>query len=127
MVRHAHAGRRAETGDTAPVGDAAALGHIVIHEIDGAGIEQPARALRRDLALARGDRHANGAAHARHQGRVVVPVARLLEPRDIEMLDQPGEANRIRRAPAAIGIHAQHEIGARGPARDGHSSGVVFR
>src|SRR5256885_11314531 len=41
---------------------------------------------------------------AGHLRGVVVPMARLLEPADIERLDEPGELNGLVGRPASIGI-----------------------
>src|SRR5213594_3996163 len=100
VVRHLDARRRAERGGAPPLADTAALGGVEVDEVDGAGVEHPAHAVAGDLALARRDRDARGVAHARHQGDVVVPVTRLLEPADVERLDQTGEADGVLRRPA---------------------------
>src|SRR5205085_12659560 len=97
-------------------GDAPALRGVVVHEIDRAGVEQSANRVARDLALTRRDRNARRAPHARHQRDVVVPVTRLLEPADVERLDEMREADRVLYAPAAIGIDGEDEVGARGAA-----------
>ena len=86
---------RAERGGAPPVGDAAALGGVVVDEIDRARVEQPAHAVAGDLALAGGDRDARRPRTRAIMRGVVVPVAGLLEPADVERLDEPREADRV--------------------------------
>src|SRR5262249_9232961 len=93
VVSHVHAGRGAQRGGAAPLRDSAAFGGVDVDEVDGACVEQPPHAVARDLALPRGDRDARPLTHARHQGGVVVPVAGLLEPSDVERLDEPRETD----------------------------------
>src|SRR6266542_546675 len=113
VMREIDAGGRAEGRRATPFGDAAALGGVDVDEVDGAGVEEPAHAVARDLALAGGDRDARALAHARHQRGVVVPVTGLLEPPDVERLDEPRETNRVLRRPAAVGVDGQDEVGPR--------------
>ena len=115
VVRHPHAGAPADLRRAAPVGDAAAFRDVVIHVIHRAGVHQPAHAVAGDLALAGGDRDAGRLPHARHQRHVVVPVARLLEPADVERLDELREADRVVHVPAAVGVHHQQEVRSRPP------------
>ena len=58
---------------------------------------------------------------------VVVPVAGLLEPADVERLDEAGEAHRVLDRPAAVGVHGQHEVGAGRPAGGLDPLGVLLR
>ena len=80
--------------------------------------------MRGDLALAGIDGDAGRLPHARHLRGIVVPVARLLEPGDVERLDQAGEADGVLRGPAAIGVDAQHEVGPGGLARRRDALGI---
>ena len=81
----------------------------------------------RELALTRGDRDPRRPAHARHHADVVVPVARLLEPAEVEGLDQMREALRVLHRPAAIGVHGQDELRPRRLARNLDALGVLLR
>ena len=110
----------------APVGDATTFGHVVVHVIHRACVDQAAHAVHGNFALAGGGGHADRLAHSRHHHRVVVPQARLFKPCNVEMLDQPRKADRVLRVPAAIGIDADHEILAHGLARHGHAFGIVL-
>ena len=126
VMCHLHARRAAQRRGPPPLGDAAALRGVDVHEVDRARVEQPAHAVAGDLRLAGGDRDARRLTDAGHQRRVVVPVAGLLEPADVERLDQAREADRVLRRPAAVGVDRQDEIGARRPARRVDSLGVLL-
>ena len=117
VMRHPDARGAAEGGRAPPLGDAAALGGVEVDEVDGARVEEPPHSVARDLALARGDGVPRRLPDPRHHRHVVVPVAGLLEPLDVEGLDQPGEAHRVRDGPAAIGVDREDEIRPRRPAR----------
>ncbi len=84
---------------------------VVVDEVDCVGVDQTAHAVARDLRLAGGDRDASCPAHARHHRGVVVPVAGLLEPADVERLDSTREADRLDCVPAPVGVDGQDEIG----------------
>ena len=127
VVRHLHARGRAERGSAPPVGDAAAFRDVVVHEVHRAGIHQPPHAVAGDLALARGDRDAGRLPHGRHHGGVVVPVARFLEPANVERLDQVREADGVVHVPAAVRVHHQHEVLPGRLARNFHALEVLFR
>src|SRR5207253_1606586 len=93
-------------------GDPTAFGGVVIDDVDGIRIDQPAHAMAGDLALAGSDGYARPCPHARHLRLVIVPMAGLLEPADVERLDQTGEFNGLLGGPAAIGIDRKSEVGA---------------
>ena len=65
--------------------------------------------------------------HARHHGDVVLPVAGLLEPADVEGLHQAREAHGVGHRPAAVGVDRQDEVGAGGPARGVDPLRVLLR
>src|SRR5689334_9302682 len=71
----------------------------------------------RDFGLPRRHGNTGAVANARHHRRIVVPMTRLFEPANVEMLDAAREIDRVGRAPAAVRIHSEHEIGAGGFAR----------
>src|SRR3989449_11732615 len=54
-------------------------------------------------------------------------VTRLLEPADVEVLDEAREADGFLHRPAAIGVHGQDEIGTGRVARGRDAFGVLFR
>ena len=53
-------------------------------------------------------------------------MARLLEPPDVERLDEPREADRVVGRPATVRVHCQNEVGAGGLARGFHTPGVLL-
>src|SRR5207245_4494138 len=77
--------------------------------------------------LTGGDGNPRGPPHARHHRRVVVPVTRLLEPADVEGLDEVGEANRVRGRPPAVGVDGENEVRAGGPPCRLDAPGVLVR
>ena len=78
------------------------------------------------LALPGADPNAAGEADVAHGAPVVRPDARLLEPVQVEVLDEPGEADRLVRRPPLVRVGAEDEVGAcRGP-RDPESRRVFL-
>src|SRR4029450_11121715 len=94
-----------------------------IDEVDGAGVEQAPYAVAGDLGLPGGDGDPRRLPDARHQRRVVVPVARLLEPADVEALDEAREAHGVVGGPAAVGGGRPDGCGAPGAGRGGAAGG----
>src|SRR5437867_4686921 len=125
-MRHPHTRHAAQGGGAAPLGDAAALRGVHVDEIDGTRVDQATHAVARDLRLAGGDRDARRLPHARHHRRIVVPVARLLEPPDVERLDQVRESHGVVGRPAAVGVDRQYEIGTGRRARRLDAPGVIL-
>src|SRR5215510_7071173 len=73
-----------------------------------------------------GNRDPRRLADARHQRRVVVPVAGLLEPPDVVAFDEARKPDGVIGRPSAVGVDRQDEVGARGTARGVDALGVLF-
>src|SRR5262245_1980302 len=126
VVRHLYARCPALGRCAPPVGDATALGNVVVDEVHGTRIEQPAHAVAGDLRLPGVDGDARRSPHAGHAGDVVVPVAGLLEPGDVEGLDEARETDRLIGRPAAVGIDGKHKVLTRRLAGSGNALCIVL-
>ena len=82
--------------------------------------------MRGDLALAGIDGNGRRVAQGRHRRHVVEPVARLLEPGDVERLHQPRKAFGAAPVPAPVGVHRQHELRSRALAAGRHALRVLL-
>src|SRR5262245_53307281 len=110
-----------------PVGHATALGNVVVDEVHGTRIEHPAHAVARDLRLPGVDGDARRSPHTDHAGHVVVPVAGLLEPGDVEGLYEARETDRLIHRPAAVGIDGKHKVLTRRLAGSGNALCILLR
>src|ERR1700747_1486125 len=91
-------------GDAAPFGRAAGPGGVEVADIDRPLGHQVAAARGAVLALTGADSDPRAAADVAHRAPVVRPAARLLEPREVAVLDESREANRLRRRPGLVRV-----------------------
>ena len=117
VMGHRHVERDRRRRHAAPLGRPAGPGRVEVAEVDRPLDHQVAAPAGRELALTRADTHAPREADVTHGAPVVRPDARLLEPVQVEVLDETGEADRLARSPRLVGVGAEHEVGPGGGAR----------
>ncbi len=127
VMGHANVSQAAESGGVEPGGDPAGLGRIEVHDVDGAGVDQAAHAMRADLALSSIDRDGGGGTDVGHGADVVEPMTRLFEPGDVQRFDSSREADRLPPVPGPVGVDGQHEAGAGRLTAYRDAFGVRFR
>ena len=108
---HRQAARRGQLGDFEPGADAANVGHVRFRERHPPGVDQVREFAHRAQVFAGRQRHPAGLGHAAVAG-VVVRRDRLLQPVHPEPRQFPRRGNRLRHAPAHVGIHHQRRRGA---------------
>ena len=113
VMRHPHVESMCDAGHATPLRRTAGPRRVEVADVDGPLHDQLAAAGCGVLALPRADRHAGGVANVAHRPQVVVPAARLLEPDQVEVLDEPREANRLPRRPGLVRVGGEDEAFAR--------------
>ena len=126
VMRHLDVEGVRDTGHATPFRRTAGPRRVEVAHVDGVLDDQLAAAGGGVLALARADAHAGGEADGAHRAEVVVPAARLLEPGEVEILDEPGEANRLSRRPRLVRVGGEDEALARGLAHGPRAGGVCL-
>ena len=127
VVRHGDVVGERRGRDAAPLRRAARPGGVEVAEVDRALGHQVAAAARGELALPGADAHAGAEADVAHRAAVVRPDARLLEPVEVEVLDEAREADRVGRRPALVGVGAEDEVRPGGTAGGAEAGGVLLR
>ena len=112
MSIHGAACQGGMRSDPEKAGDALRPARVDANHVHGAAVDQPPIALRRPLALARGDAGGDGPAQ-QAMALDVFGVQRLLDPVEIEGLEQPRHADRLGRRPAHTVARVHHQPRAR--------------
>jgi hypothetical protein len=98
-----------DAGHATPFRRAAGPRRVEVAHVDRALDDQLAAAGGGVLALPGTDAHAGDEPDVAHRPEVVAPAARLLEPDEVEVLDEPGEANRLPRRPGLVRVGGEDE------------------
>ena len=114
MRRHLDIRHAGHGGDLAPFGDSGVGVAIELHHVDGPGFHEPPRAPARQLVLAGGERNARVHLELFERSNVVVPVQRLFEPGDVQIVQQVGRADGGGDVPALVDVEHQLDFGTEG-------------
>ena len=110
-----------------PFGHAAGPRRVEVAEVDCSVDHQVTAAAGRELALPCADANSRREANVPHRAPVVRPDAGLLEPVQVEVLDEPGEADRLGGSPGLVGVGAENEVGPSGGARRAEPCRILLR
>ncbi len=112
VMTHGHVERVCDRGGAPPFCRAARPRRVEVADVDRPLRHQVAAACGRQLRLAGANANRSPEADVAHCPAVVRPAAGLLEPGEIVLRHEPGEPDRLARAPALVRVGREDEVGA---------------